>query len=47
MRKSTSSGATEMGHCQVMYAQMHSGYVKRVCVCKGFSDGKMEGKRLE
>jgi hypothetical protein len=40
--------ATEMGHCQVMYVQMQSGYVKRVCVCKGFSDEKRwkEGKRI-
>jgi hypothetical protein len=43
-----SPGATEIGQCQVMYAQMQSGYVKRVCVCKGFSDGKRwkDGKRV-
>jgi hypothetical protein len=29
-----SLGATEIGHCQVTYAQMQNGDVMRICVCK-------------
>jgi hypothetical protein len=45
---SSSRDATAIGHCQAMYAQMQGGYVKRVCLCKGFSDEKRwkDGTRI-
>jgi hypothetical protein len=42
------TGLESIGHCHVAYERVNADFVRRKCVCKGFSDGKRwkDGKRI-